>query len=151
MEIIDGKHYNRQAATKDERFVTFKIWMSLTNYLFEHELAAQLFPCVVAVADCEMLPAVFVGLVANKKEKVFTGVPELIVELTNTPEKFVKYRALGVPEYWLIDYQNKEITTNVLVDQDYVTTSYAPGDVLPVAVLPDLKFDVTKIFTEVTE
>jgi len=147
IEIIDKKTYDRPELTKHQRFVDFKLWMTLVNKLKRDDLTTQLFPCVVQLDDnTTVKPNILVGAVEKEKGHVFYGVPDLIVEEIHCEVKLAKYASCGVPEYWIVDQSANLVTVHILVEGAYVTTVYRSGDAVPVMLDNKLAISIDKLF-----
>lgn len=89
--------------------------------------------------------------------------PQMIVEIasgnwsTDLVEKQEEYEALGVPEYWIVDYRGqipskyclrgkgKKVITLVLEDGVYRKAEYLEGEVVPCLTFPELRLTVGQI------
>jgi hypothetical protein len=138
IEIIDNKTYDRPELTQYQRFVDFKLWMTFVNRLNRDDLTTQLFPHELQFDENTIVkPNIFIC--ENDK-------PMLIVEANHCDVKFAKYQAVGVPEYWVVDQSTNLVTTNVLVDDRYFTTTYHNGDAVPISFDEQLFINVEKVF-----
>jgi Uma2 family endonuclease len=73
--------------------------------------------------------------------------PESAIYDRNT--KADTYAALGVKELWLIDEVEETVEVRVIVGERYgVGAVFEKGEKLRSVVLPELAFDVTRIFAD---
>lgn len=73
--------------------------------------------------------------------------------------KLAEYETLGIPEYWIVDYQGlggtryigrpKQPTLSIytLVDDEYQVSLFRAGEPLQSATLPDLKLSANAVFS----
>lgn len=92
--------------------------------------------------------------------------PHLIVEVASTNwsndlvDKWEEYQALGVPEYWIVDYkgliparycergQGKKVIVLILKDGQYRQYEFVGEEVVPCQTLPNLCLTVNQILRE---
>ena len=88
-------------------------------------------------------------------DKLFTGVPDLVVEVlspkTRRVDKGTKleiYQEAGVPEYWLVDPLSRTVVFYRLGDAGVYVESVSAGEgkTVTTAALPGLRLAVSKIF-----
>ena len=66
--------------------------------------------------------------------------------------KFNLYRDAGVREYWVLDGENKNLTTYIFESEEtdkFVTRKYKEKDKAPVTVLNGLSVELEPVFTKV--
>lgn len=89
--------------------------------------------------------------------------PFMIVEIassnwsTDLIDKQEEYLALGVPEYWIIDYRGqipakyclrgkgKKVIVLSLENDEYQRSEYLEGEIIPCQIFPDLKLTVDQV------
>ena len=84
------------------------------------------------------------------------GPPDLVIEilspssiLRDTMKKFKLYQSAGVPEYWVVDPDNKLIIVCLLKNGIYDVTEYAVNDTIAVKTLEGLEIKVADVFKKV--
>jgi len=138
IEIVDNKPYERPVITKFQRFVDFKLWMTLVNKLNRDDLTTKLFPYEMKIDDgTTVKPNIFI---------LENDVPMLIVEADHSAIKLEKYLASGVPEYWIVNQTENTVTTYHLYDNNYISTVYRSGDAVPTLLDDKLAINVDKLF-----
>lgn len=81
------------------------------------------------------------------------GPPDICVEIISegnrthdTVVKFKEYAARGVPEYWLVDLREREISTWRNADGEYELIGRAsPGELVSSVMLPELQLDPAQV------
>ena len=78
--------------------------------------------------------------------------PVLVVEVVSPGQasrdyeaKRRDYRLAGIPEYWIIDPQDRCVTVLVLKDGDWMETVFGPGQTIQSTVLPGLVVAVADV------
>jgi Uma2 family endonuclease len=78
--------------------------------------------------------------------------PILVVEVvsdstrkTDYRAKRVEYNVLNIPEYWVVDNQQKTVTVFELVDQLYEAREYREGETIISSIFPTRNFQVEQI------
>ncbi len=62
-------------------------------------------------------------------------------------DKRIDYARAGIPEYWIVDPQENQVTVLVLEDSSYVEHGvFGTGDIASGRLLPDLRVNVGEIF-----
>lgn len=145
-EMIDNKIYSRSKPVRIQRFVDFKLWMTLVNRLDRDDLTVKLYPHPVKFDDgTTTRPNIFIGAV-EKKIKEFPNLPQLIVEDQYSAAKMAKYAAAGIPKCWIVEAATKSVTVYVLAGDFYVSTVYQGGDAIPIGLGSLLAISVDKLF-----
>ena len=93
---------------------------------------------------------------ANRIGVEYWGVPDLVVEVhspgTRRLDRVIKkreYARAGIPEYWMADYEAKEIEVYRLQEEAYqVSGSFAVGDTLNSGQLPGFELKIADVFGE---
>ena len=99
----------------------------------------------------------------NQPTRGITTLPLMIVEIassnwsTDLVDKQEEYQALGVPEYWIIDYRGqipakycwrgkgKKVIVLILVNGEYQRFEYLEGETIPCQTFPELTLNVTQV------
>jgi Uma2 family endonuclease len=88
-------------------------------------------------------------------EKGCVGAPSLVIEILSpssrshdTFYKYHQYQKAGVPEYWVIDPENRMVDVYLLSDGEYIRRAYGPEDTVPVTVLPGCVITLADVFGE---
>ncbi len=155
-EIIDGVHYvnaaphlYHQAVSKRLQYELYtKIELTGLGILYNA-------PCDVEMSDHDIVqPDLLVVLNASKHILTPTrvkGVPDLLVEIlspSNPDHDRVRKRGLyeraGVPEYWIVDPTDHEVTQLVLKDSRYEANVVA--NKLHAVFLSDLVIDFANVW-----
>jgi len=105
-------------------------------------------------------PQVFLD---NQPVRGITSVPLMIVEIasnnwsTDLVDKQEEYQALGVPEYWIVDYRGKipakyclrgkgkKVIVLTLRDGEYQRAEYLEGETIPCQTFPELTLTVEQV------
>ncbi len=105
-------------------------------------------------------PKVFLD---DQPSRGITTKPFMIVEIasgnwsTDLVDKQEEYQALGVPEYWIVDYRGqipakyclrgkgKKVIVLTLDNGEYQRCEYLPGETIPCKTFPDLTLTVDQI------
>jgi len=81
------------------------------------------------------------------------GPPELVIEILSPSsekrdlvKKYKLYRKAGVPEYWVVDPEEKEIYVYLLNNGYYDITEYGINDTIPVKTLEGFELKLTDVF-----
>ncbi len=80
------------------------------------------------------------------------GAPDLVIEIlsessywTDREEKLQLYRRCGVPEYWMMDYENRCVLAYRFAESSE-PRRLVPGDILTTPLLPGLEIEVSSLF-----
>jgi len=160
-ELIDGTPYAMAAPSQAHQEISGNLHYQLYNFLKGK-------PCMVLAApfdvrlnadsgdDTVVQPDLLVICDKSKLDgKSCLGVPDMVIEILSSSTamrdkllKFRRYLKAGVREYWMVDPDNKVVSTHVLRNGEYVTNAYGDDDVVPVHVLNGCIVELSEVFTE---
>jgi len=161
VEWLDGQIYYMAAPVLKHQDLVLDLGVIFRIHLHGKTCKPFIAPCEVKIdflngSDSELQPDVMVVCDPEKlDERGIKGPPDLIIEVLSPStarydrvNKFNKYLAVGVREYWIIDPLKEEILVNLLTDDklNYLTQTYKKGDNVKVSVLDDLVINVTNLF-----
>ena len=161
-ELIDGELFVTASPFKVHQRSAKRLFRELDRFVDEHDLGEVYFapfdvylPIPGAAGATRVQPDIL--FVSKARMHIVTdwvrGAPDLVVEVlsesTARADLFDKrdaYRAAGVPEYWIVDPQQKTLTVHrfaaaegprVLSGDEKLTTPLLPGFELPVSYIFD--------------
>jgi Uma2 family endonuclease len=158
-EIIDGIAYAMASSSADHQIISGEIFGEIREFLkekpcrvFAAPFDVRLFPakdnCDTTVVQPDILVVCDKSKLADGK--ACKGAPDLIIEILSKSsvimDRKVKtevYRDAGVKEYWIVDYDAREILVNLLKNGRYESTVYE--DIVPSSVLPGFSIDLNKV------
>ena len=157
-ELIDGELYVSPPPSIRHQRISRELGFVLLTYLRRTGKGELLYaPVGVRLArDSVLEPDILVVLhehASQVGEQVIEGPPDLVVEILS-PEtarrdlgvKREKYRATGVPEYWIVDPVHAAIEVLVLENGDYVRYGlFGVADTLRSRVLSDLEISLAEV------
>ena len=145
-ELIDGVIFNMTSPGVTHQLIQSRLCTSIQNYIdskggscipftppldvyIEKNKKTVLQPDIIVVCDRSVI----------QDDKIW-GAPDLVIEI-NSPStrdrdfsaKYVKYRAYGVREYWIVDPKNERIIVHDFADKDIVNV-YTFDDKIPVTI-----------------
>jgi Uma2 family endonuclease len=171
VELLRGRLFQMAAPNVKH----MNIAVRLTSKLFQH---FELQPCTVFAAPFDVrLPLPPHKITAKKMDTVVQpdlgvicdeskldtqgciGAPDLVIEILSEGilqrelrEKYEIYEAAGVRGYWIFEPENQYVLLYFLDEKTnrFISTSrpLIDGDVLTSYIFPDLKIDVTQIFSK---
>ena len=126
------------------------------------ELGQQTAMATSRLPDVAVVP---VDAIENLQTSAVLSVPApLVVEIVSSNwrddylTKLAEYEALGIPEYWIVDYQGlggtryigrpKQPTLSVyaLTEGEYQVTRFCQGETVTSPTFPDLELPVDQVF-----
>ncbi len=139
-EILGGELFVTPAPHEPHQRISwalsrlFILWQERTGDRGEFRTA----PFGVEIAPHMIVEPDLVYVRAERAAEVIrdhaVGVPDLVVEIGNRASgshdrirKFQHYLRAGVPEYWIVDYDGREILLLVLVNGEYVPVDPDPA------------------------
>lgn len=157
-ELIDGELYVSPSPSIRHQRVSRELEFALLMYLRRTGKGEVLdAPVGVRLAhDSVVQPDILVVLREHESqvgEQVIDGPPDLVVEVLSPGTarrdlgvKREKYRATGVPEYWIVDPVHAAIEVLVLENGDYVRFGvFGHTETLRSRVLPDLEIALAEV------
>ena len=161
-EIIDGELHVSPAANRFHQDASGNFFYALKGHCIRTG-AGAVYAAPTDVSPNEKLvvqPDIF--FVSKARLKLFTpdgskfaGAPDLVIEIISKSsveydmsEKKAKYEAMGVREYWPVDYKNKRVYVFVLgKNRRYGDPKVHSGDsILTTRILPGLKIRLREIW-----
>jgi Uma2 family endonuclease len=124
--------------------------------VFAAPLDLRLFPQKDLLDDTVLQPDLMVVCDDKKISKnSVDGPPDLVIEIispSNTAglmlQKFNKYLAAGVREYWVIDPDEAFVHVHILREDRYISALYQKDAVIQVSVLPGLSIDLKTLWRQ---
>jgi Uma2 family endonuclease len=162
-ELVDGELFMLAAPSMEHQRVLGRIYIILGNFLkgkpcevFPAPFAVRLNPLADNSDDTVLEPDIVVVCDPSKLDKRgCNGPPDLVMEISSQStarydkvEKFRRYQAAGVREYWIVDPDSKTAQVCVLEKGRYILSSYDDTDTAPVTVLPGCGIDLGEVFVE---
>lgn len=157
-ELIDGEILMSPGPFIRHQRIVFHLAKILDAFVSERKLGEVLVAPVdvhLPSADIVEPDIVFVSA-ANSGilQDWIRGVPDLLVEVLSTTrierDRIIKrqlYARNGVPEYWIVDPDNKSVEIFVLAGFQYEPSGFFQSDEMMNSILlPDLKFQVGDLF-----
>ncbi|MCA8960012.1 MAG: Uma2 family endonuclease [Planctomycetes bacterium] len=155
-EIVDGDHFMNPSPNLDHQTISRRLQFELyqkieltgLGQVFDAPTDVQLSPHDIVVPDL---------VVVLKENRILTpsrikGVPDLIVEILSpsnrdydTGLKRTTYERAGVPEYWIVDPESREIDPLRLEDGVYSSAGVV-SDRIRFTGLPDLEIDLSRVW-----
>jgi len=155
-EIIDGDHYMNPAPSTYHQTVSRRIHFSLYEQIELTGLGVVYnAPVDLHVGDHDIVQPDIVA-VLKENEQIITpskikGVPDLVIEILSPSsiknDKELKrslYQRIGVPEYWIVDPFEHEVTQLVLNSGQYKPIKH--DQVVTVSISPGVSVDLQKVW-----
>ncbi|MCO5188120.1 MAG: Uma2 family endonuclease [Anaerolineae bacterium] len=140
-EVIDGNIYMHAAPLPIHQKVLFNLAKSLGTLQDAGQIQGAIYFAPIDVVMGDQASPVQPDLIFIRQDNLnivgethINGVPDLIVEVLSSNWqhdrhiKFDAYRRAGVPEYWIIDPQEKAVDVFVLRGSAYVQLGRFTGD-----------------------
>lgn len=156
-EIVNGDHYRYPAPTPRHQTVSRRLQYQLMTQI---ELTGRGF-VFDAPTDVEMAPHDIVQpdliIVMNDRKSIIgarklKGVPNLIVEILSdsNPDydrvlKFAAYERAGLPEYWIVDPEERTIHQFVHINGKLVSQGVHNTEIRP-AVIADVRVSLPEVW-----
>jgi Uma2 family endonuclease len=138
-ELIDGEIVARNYPSASHQRILLKLTLLFGNHVGANKLGEILFaPFGVVLDDFDDVQPdlMFVSTVRQEiiKEDGIFGVPDMVVEIispssikTDRGKKFKLYERMNLPEYWIIDINNRSIEVYQRQESGYELVSFATG------------------------
>jgi Uma2 family endonuclease len=158
-EVVDGIAEAMASPSADHQRICRELMIKICDFLEDKPCEAfiapfdvRLFPakdnCDTTVVQPDILVVCDKSKLADGK--ACKGAPDLIIEILSKTsvmmDRKVKtevYRDAGVKEYWIVDYDAREVLVNLLNNGRYESTVYE--DIVPSSVLPGFSIDLNKV------
>ena len=161
LELDDGELYVMPRPRRVHQFLTLELGWHFKNYLNSFtEPPAEVYIELVTVLSREprrvLVPDLCIFL--REHTDIFVsgyaeGPPDIVIEILSSDRnrdlvrKRQIYAEAGVPEYWILDYQNDTVTPLELQSCEYVERpTLGVGDTLTTALLPGLAIPLADLF-----
>jgi Uma2 family endonuclease len=159
-EIIDGELYMTPPPATGHQRSSGSLFARMYVYVADNDLGEVLeAPCAVRLPNQPVPVEPDIFFIKKERldiigEKEVEGAPDLIIEVLSPSnanydreKKFEIYQVAGVPEYWLVDYQNKTVEIFTLTEGTYTLWGkYKMGDTVVSKQLPNFNIAVETIF-----
>jgi len=155
-ELIDGELFVVPAPNHPHQRTVVRLAHLLASWLDAHrggEVIVAPFDVILSPTDVVQPDLLFVSdrNAQRIERRGVVGAPDLVVEILSNSNrrrdevtKRALYERFGVPEYWLIDPDERTVTVLRLSDGRY---SVVEGETLTSPLLPGLEISLTSIFT----
>lgn len=160
-ELLNGEVVKKASPTVQHQRIARRVVKAIEKYLDANPAGELLFAPLDVVLNEHNSPQPDVIFIRNERlhiideqEQVIQGVPDLLVEIISTGsikrdriEKKDLYEQFGVPEFWLVDPNNRSIEVYQLYESRYRVFAFAAAaGKVQSAVLAGFELDVADIF-----
>jgi Uma2 family endonuclease len=161
-ELINGELVKKSAPSPRHQGIAFDVAFMMKQYCVTNNLGGRVFVAPVdVIVDDYSAPQPDVLFISKLRLDIITndgvmGAPDIVMEVLSPSsikrdrnDKRKLYQRVGVPEYWILDPQNRSIEVYALTPEGYDITSFAAeqGSVQS-GVLTGFSVDVQAIMTE---
>jgi Uma2 family endonuclease len=156
-EIIDGVHFMTPAPQTRHQIVSRNLLWTLENYVRDKNLGHTLnAPVDVVLSDTTVVQPDLIFICRERehiiKKNYIDGPPDLVIEILSPGRenldrlvKMKQYALLGVPEYWLVDFEARLLEQYVLRGQLFERAGVFSEDFSP-SLFPDLTIRMSAVF-----
>ena len=160
-ELIGGEIIVSTAPRFIHQLVSMRIAVQFSKYLEKNPIGEILAtPGLIfsefdgVIPDLIFITHEKIDEILNKKDGKFHGAPELVIEILSPGRvnarrdlqiKRELYEIYGVPEYWAIKPQEKEIE---VFQAGKISRTFGENEMLKSAILPKFKLNIKKLFAE---
>jgi Uma2 family endonuclease len=162
-ELIYGDAYAMSAPNTYHQSILSELHRQIANYLFGKP--CKVFPAPFDVRlfyeedesdDTVVQPDISIVCDPKKRGKEGChGAPDFVAEIlspSNTAiemqRKYLLYREAGVKEYWIIDPENKTLTTHLFSEKAAPSNLYKENDTVKMSIFNDLEIELKPVFSE---
>jgi Uma2 family endonuclease len=157
LELIDGELFVSPTPTDVHQRVSSNLVYALEQHIRPDRLGAvYTAPLTVRLsAESAVQPDILYlrqGRANLLADGIVNGVPDLVIEILSPSTKDVDltrkkalYERFGVPEYWVIDVDARDVTVFTLIDGRYVSVPVAEG-LARSSVLPAFAIALAELF-----
>lgn len=157
LELSEGRLVIHDMPVPEHQRIVRNLSRKLEDWATEHQAGEVLFvPMPVRLWSGKFREPDVVFYLAEHADRVgerFGEVPDFIAEVlsptttqTDREEKFSEYAQAGVPEYWIIDPDERTVEAFVLPGDQYVLHGrFRPGESVRSSLLPDFEVAVDVI------
>lgn len=158
-EIIGGDLLVNPAPRRDHQELVGSLHWILQRFLhstewgrvYTHPVDVYLGPNDVVQPD--LIAIRHSRLDIYRPEGVVAEAPDLVVEILSPStrridlvRKMALYARSGVPEYWVVDPEQRTLTVNVLTGENYVSVKPASDGTIASRTVPELRVDQAEVF-----
>lgn len=156
-EIIDGGHFMTPAPQTRHQIVSRNLGRLLANYAEEHDWGEVLYAPVDVVLSETTVVQPDILFIRRGRERIIKrhcveGPPDLVVEILSPGmerlDRLVKmkhYALLGVPEYWIVDFEARLLEQYLTREEVFQRTGVF-AEIFSPALFPGLVIDLSEIF-----
>jgi Uma2 family endonuclease len=156
-EIIDGEPYMTPAPQTRHQIVSRNLERILANYAEENDWGEVLdAPIDVVLSETTVVQPDILFILRDRerviKKNCIEGPPDLMIEILSPGNerldrliKMKQYSLLGVPEYWILDYEAR-ILEQYVREGDLFARKGVFAETFSPAIFPDLVIDLSQIF-----
>ncbi len=166
VELSNGRLVMPDLPTDSHQFAVGELFAAIHSFARKHKLGqARVAPLSVHLWEGKIREPDVVFMSAEHADRIeedYWGVPDLAIEVisprrehssgtenTDRKEKFKEYAQAGVPEYWLVDTQNRTIEVYVLREGKYnLLGKWGVGEVARSEILPNFEVPVAAVIEE---
>lgn len=160
-ELLNGEVVKKASPTVQHQRISMRLIAALLRHLSDHPVG-EIFhaPLDVVLSDLNAPQPDVIFIcnerlhIINEQEQVIIGAPDLLIEIISTGsikrdriEKKDLYEQFGVPEFWLVDPNNRSVEVYQMLENRYRVFAFAAevGKVQS-AVLAGFELDIDDIF-----
>jgi Uma2 family endonuclease len=159
LELSEGRLVVPEMPTPRHQTIVTNVWSILNQWATQHNagrayvapMPVRLWPNKFREPDVMFYQTEHLTRVKDK----FGEAPDLVVEVlspgttkADLGEKLFEYAEAGIPEYWIVDLAQQKIHLHVLQAKTYALgETVTAGARCRAHTLPDLEFDVSRVFT----
>ncbi len=156
-EIIDGEHYMTPAPETYHQTLSRRIQFQLYQQIEERELGFVFnAPTDVQLSEIDIVQPDLLVILASRKSiispKKVIGPPDLVIEIlsasTERKDRELKrdlYQKAKVPEYWLMDPEDQQITVYRLKGGSYETAGSFHDEIAYTAI-QGVRLDLSRVW-----
>jgi len=161
-ELIDGVPYMLAAPGIAHQRISRRMLWQLENFL--RDKPCEVFDAPIDIRlnadeddDNVVEPDLIVVCDPSKLAdgKACIGAPDMVIEILSPSTsardkvlKFNRYLQAGVPEYWIVNPEDKTVSANILKNGEYTVKAYGEQDTVPVHVLDGCTIGLQDVFAE---
>lgn len=160
VELSDGRLEVAEMPTDFHQLIVVRLIAALYPFVVAHQLGhirvaplrVRLWPGKFREPDLVFMAAAH----ADRLGERYWGIPDLVAEVISPDnadlDRVVKkgeYARAGIPEYWLVDTEQKTVEVYLLAREDYVLSQkLEESDTLTSAQLPGFQLSLADLFAE---